>query len=267
MRSTKGKTALDFGTLRMQRLAPDKAATLAFTPRLPDGIDTATATLEVDNRFPVGEDWGTTIGGCERPQAAACSFAVTNGVAVKVQGCSPMAYRFKLSAPGCPSLSREIDLSRDSSLGLGDVALVREGPRRFALRPFAAKGDTWQEKSVVPGKKELLLQAARDSLGNTCTLRLDPYGSGDGCVGADFGWAPTTWDDFGELTPEEFKRLEVSGDLLKPEPVKRVWENEDRSVALKPGHIYRFCEKSHWKLDILIAVLPDQSPTKAEESK
>ena len=45
MRSTKGKTALDFGTLRMQRLAPDKAATLAFTPRLPNGIDTATATL------------------------------------------------------------------------------------------------------------------------------------------------------------------------------------------------------------------------------
>ena len=119
----------------------------------------------------------------------------------------------------------------------------------------------------MPGKKELLLQAARDSLGNKCTLRLDPYGSGDGCVGADFGWAPTTWDDFGELTPEEFKRLEVSGDLPKPQPVKRVWENEDRSVALKPGHIYRFCEKSHWKLDILIAVLPDQSPTKAEESK
>ena len=26
----------------------------------------------------------------------------------------------------------------------------------------------------MPGKKELLLQAARDSLGNTCTLRLDP---------------------------------------------------------------------------------------------
>ena len=267
LRSTKGNTALDFGTLRMQRLAPDKAAALAFTPRLPDGIDTATVTLEVDNRFPVGEDWGTTIGGRERPQAAACSFAVTNGVAVKVQGCSPMAYRLKLSAPGCPSLSREIDLSRDPSLDLGDVVLVREGPRRFALRPFAAKGDTWQEKSVVPGKKELLLQAARDSLGNTCTLRLDPYGGGDGCVGADFGWAPTTWDDFGELTPEEFKRLEVSGDLPKPEPVKRVWENEDRSVALKPGHIYRFCEKSHWKLDILIAVLPDQSPTKAEEAK
>jgi hypothetical protein len=257
MRSTKGDTALDFGTLRMQRLAPDKAATLAFTPRLPDGIDTATATLEVNNRFPVGEDWGTKKGGRERPQSAACSFAVTNGVAVKVQGCSPMAYRFKLSAPGCPSLSREIDLSRDNSLDLGDVALVREVPRRFALRPFAAKGDAWQEKSVVPGKKELLLQAARDSLDNTCTLRLDPYSSGDGCVGADFGWAPTTWDDFGELTPEEFKRLEVSGDLPKPEPVKRVWENEDRSVALKPGHIYRFREKSHWKLDILIAVLPD----------
>lgn len=257
MRSTKGDTALDFGTLRMQWLAPDKVATLAFTPRLPDGIDTATATLEVNNRFPVGEDWGTKKGGREKPQAAACSFAVTNGVAVKVQGCSPMAYRLKLSAPGCPSLSREIDLSRDPSLDLGDVVLVREGPRRFALRPFAAKGDAWQEKSVVPGKEELLLQAARDSLGNTCTLRLDPYGSGDGCVGADFGWAPTTWDDFGELTPEEFKRLEVSGDLLKPEPVKRVWENEDRSVALKPGHIYRFCEKSHWKLDILIAVLPD----------
>ena len=267
MRSTKGDTALDFGTLRMQRLAPDKAATLVFTLRLPNGIDTAMATLEVDNRFPVGEDWGTTIGGRERPQAAACSFAVTNGVAVKVQGCSPMAYRLKLSAPGCPSLSREIDLSRDPSLDLGDVVLVREGPRRFALRPFAAKGDTWQEKSVVPGKKELLLQAARDSLGNTCTLRLEPYGSGDGCVGADFGWAPTTWDDFGELTPEEFKRLEVSGGLPKPEPVKRVWENENRSVALKPGHIYRFCEKSHWKLDILIAVLPDQIPTEKEKSK
>ncbi len=257
----------NFGTLRMQRLAPDKAATLAFTPRLPDGIDTATAMLEVDNRFPVGEDWGTRKGGRERPQAAACSFAVTNGVAVKVQRCSPMAYRFKLSAIGCPSLLRKIDLSRDPSLDLGDVVLVREVPRRFALRPFAAKGDAWQEKSVVPGKKELLLQTARDSLGNTCTLRLDPYGSGDGCVGADFGWAPTTWDDFGELTPEEFKRLEASGDLPKPEPVKREWENEDRSVALKPGHIYRFREKSYWKLDILIAVLPDQNPTKAEEAK
>lgn len=267
MRSTKGDAALDFGTLRMQPLAPDKAATLAFTPRLPDGIDTATATLEVDNRFPVGEDWGTTIGGRERPQAGACSFAVTNGVAVKVQGCSPMAYRFKLSAPGCPSLSREIDLSRDPSRDLGDVVLVREGPRRFALRPFAAKGDTWQEKSVVPGKEELLLQTAHDRLGNTCTLRLDPYGNGDGCVGADFGWAPTTWDDFGELTPEEFKRLEVSGDLPKPEPVKRVWENEDRFVALKPGHIYRFREKSHWKLDILITVLSDHAPTGAGESK
>ena len=174
MRSTKGNTALDFGTLRIQRLAPDKAATLAFTPRLPDGIDIATATLEVDNRFPVGEDWGTKKGGREKPQAAACSFAVTNGVAVTVQGCSPMAYRLKLSAPGCPSLSRKIDLSRDPSLDLGDVALVREGPRRFALRPFAAKGDAWQEKSVVTGKEELLLQAARDSLGNTCTLRLDP---------------------------------------------------------------------------------------------
>ena len=267
LRSTKGNTALDFGTLRMQRLAPDKAATLAFTSRLPVGIGTATATLEVDNRFPVGEDWGTQIGGRERPQAAASWFAVTNGVAVTVQGCSPMAYRFKLSAPGCPILSRNIDFSRDRSLDLGDVALVREGPRRFAIRPFAATGDAWQEKSVVPGKKELLLQTARDSLGNTCTLRLDPYGSGDGCVGADFGWAPTTWDDFGELTPEEFKRLEATGDLPKPEPVKREWENEDRSVALKPGHIYRFCEKSHWKLDILIAVLPDQNPTKAEESK
>lgn len=267
LRSRKGNTALDFGTLRMQRLAPDKAATFAFTPRLPVGIDTATAMLEVDNRFPVGEDWGTTIGGRERPQAAACSFAVTNGVAVKVQGCSPMAYRFKLSAPGCSSLSREIDFSRDPSLDLGDVELVREGPRRFAIRPFAATGDEWQEKSVVPGKEEFLLQTARDSLGNTCTLRLDPYGSGAGCVGADFGWAPTTWDDFGELTPEEFKRLEVSGDLPKPEPVKRVWENEDRSVALKPGHIYRFREKSHWKLDILIAVLPDHDPTGAGESK
>lgn len=247
----------DFGTLRMKRLTPDKTTTLAFTPRLPDGIDTATVTLEVDNRFPVGEDWGTKKGGRERPQAAACSFAVTNGVAVKVQGCSPMAYRFMLSAPGCPSLSRNIDLSRDRSLDLGDVALVREGPRRFAVRPFAAKGEAWQEKSVVPGKGELLLQTARDRLGNACTLRLDPYGSGDGCVGASFVWAPNTWDDFGELTPEEFKRLEVSGDLPKPEPVKRVWENEDRSVALKPGHIYRFREKSHWKLDILIAVLPD----------
>ena len=267
MRSTKGKTALDFGTLRMRRLAPDKAATLAFTPRFPDGIDTATAMLEVDNRFPVGEDWGTKKGGRERPQSAACSFAVTNGVAVKVQGCSPMAYRFKLSAPGCPSLSREIDLSRDNSLDLGDVALVREVPRRFALRPFAAKGDTWQEKSVVPGKKELLLQAARDSLGNTCTLRLDPYGSGDGCVGAFFVWAPNTWDDFGELTPEDFKRLEESGNLPQPEPVKQEWEMKKRDVALKSGHIYRFREKSHWKLDILIAVLPDQSPTKTEESK
>lgn len=247
----------DFGTLRMKRLTPDKTTTLAFTPRLPDGIDTATVTLEVDNRFPVGEDWGTKKGGRERPQAAACSFAVTNGVAVKVQGCSPMAYRFMLSAPGCPSLSRNIDLSRDRSLDLGDVALVREGPRRFAVRPFAAKGEAWQEKSVVPGKGELLLQTARDRLGNACTLRLDPYGSGDGCVGAIFVWAPNTWDDFGELTPEEFKRLEVSGDLPKPEPVKRVWENEDRSVALKPGHIYRFREKSHWKLDILIVVLPD----------
>lgn len=247
----------DFGTLRMKRLTPDKTTTLAFTPRLPDGIDTATVTLEVDNRFPVGEDWGTKKGGRERPQAAACSFAVTNGVAVKVQGCSPMAYRFMLSAPGCPSLSRNIDLSCDRSLDLGDVALVREGPRRFAVRPFAAKGEAWQEKSVVPGKGELLLQTARDRLGNACTLRLDPYGSGDGCVGASFVWAPNTWDDFGELTPEEFKRLEVSGGLPKPEPVKRVWENEDRSVALKPGHIYRFREKSHWKLDILIAVLPD----------
>lgn len=247
----------DFGTLRMKRLTPDKTTTLAFTPRLPDGIDTATVTLEVDNRFPVGEDWGTKKGGRERPQAAACSFAVTNGVAVKVQGCSPMAYRFMLSAPGCPSLSRNIDLSCDRSLDLGDVALVREEPRRFAVRPFAAKGEAWQEKSVVPGKGELLLQTARDRLGNACTLRLDPYGSGDGCVGASFVWAPNTWDDFGELTPEEFKRLEVSGDLPKPEPVKRVWENEDRSVALKPGHIYRFREKSHWKLDILIAVLPD----------
>ena len=267
MRSTKGDTALDFGTLRMQRLASDKAATLAFTPRLPDGIDTTTATLEVDNRFPVGEDWGTKKGGRERPQAAACSFAVTNGVAVTVQGCSPMAYRFKLSAPGCPSLSREIDLSRDNSLDLGDVVLVREGPRRFALRPFAAKGDTWQEKSVVPGKKELLLQAARDSLGNTCTLRLDPYGSGDGCVGAFFVWAPNTWDDFGELTLEEFKRLETTGNLPQPEPVKQEWEMKKRDVALKPGHIYRFREKSHWKLDILIAVLPDQNPTEKEESK
>jgi len=267
LRSTKGNTALDFGTLRMQRLAPDKAAALAFTPRLPDGIDTATVTLEVDNRFPVGEDWGTTIGGRERPQAAACSFAVTNGVAVKVQGCSPMAYRLKLSAPGCPSLSREIDLSRDPSLDLGDVVLVREGPRRFALRPFAAKGDTWQEKSVVPGKKELLLQAARDSLGNTCRLRLYPYGSGDGCVGAFFVWLPNTWDDFGELTLEEFKRLETTGNLPQPEPVNREPEREMRVVSLKPGHIYRFREKSHWKLDILIAVLPDQNPTKAEESK
>ena len=257
----------NFGTLRMKRLTPDKTTTLAFTPRLPDGIDTATVTLEVDNRFPVGEDWGTKKGGRERPQAAACSFAVTNGVAVKVQGCSPMAYRFKLSAPGCPSLSREIDLSRDPSLDLGDVVLVREGPRRFALRPFAAKGDTWQEKSVVPGKKELLLQAARDSLGNTCTLRLDPYSSGDGCVGAFFVWAPNTWDDFGELTPEDFKRLEESGNLPQPEPVKQEWEMKKRDVALKPGHIYRFREKSHWKLDILIAVLPDQNPTKAEESK
>ena len=267
MCSTKGKTALDFGTLRMRRLAPDKAATLAFTPRLPDGIDTATATLEVDNRFPVGEDWGTMKGGRERPQAAACSFAVTNGVAVAVQGCSHMAYRFKLSASGCPGLSREIDLSRDRSLDLGDVALVREGPRRFALRPFAAKGDAWQGKLVVPGKEELLLQEKRDSLGNTCTMRLDPYDSGDGCVGAFFGWAPNTWDDFGELTPVEFMRLEESGNLPQPEPVKQEWEMKKRDVALKSGHIYRFREKSHWKLDILIAVLPDQSPTKTEESK
>ena len=257
----------DFGTLRMKRLTPDKSATLAFTPRLPDGIDTATVTLEVDNRFPVGEDWGTKKGGRERPQAAACSFAVTNGVAVKVQGCSPMAYRFMLSAPGCPSLSRNIDLSCDRSLDLGDVALVREGLRRFAVRPFAAKGEAWQEKSVVPGKGELLLQTARDRLGNACTLRLDPYGSGDGCVGASFVWAPNTWDDFGELTPEEFKRLEATGNLPQPEPVKKEFEMEKRVVALKPGHIYRFCEKSHWKLDILIAVLPDQNPTKAEESK
>lgn len=247
----------DFGTLRMKRLMPDKTTTLAFTPRLPDGIDTATVTLEVDNRFPVGEDWGTKKGGRERPQAAACSFAITNGVAVKVQGCSPMAYRFMLSAPGCPSLSRNIDLSRDRSLDLGDVALLREGPRRFAVRPFAAKGDAWQEKSVVPGKEELLLLTKRDSLGNTCTLRLDPYGSGDGCVGASFVWAPNTWDDFGELTPEEFKRLEATGKLPNPEPVKKVFEVEKRVVALKPGHIYRFREKSHWKLDILIAVLPD----------
>lgn len=247
----------DFGTLRMKRLTPDKTTTLAFTPRLPDGIDTATVTLEVDNRFPVGEDWGTKKGGRERPQAAACSFAITNGVAVKVQGCSPMAYRFMLSAPGCPSLSRNIDLSRDRSLDLGDVALVREGPRRFAVRPFAAKGDAWQEKSVVPGKEELLLLTKRDSLGNTCTLRLDPYGSGEGCVGADFGWEPNTWEDFGELKPEEFKRLEATGKLPNPEPVKKVFEVEKRVVALKPGHIYRFREKNHWKLDILIAVLPD----------
>ncbi|MBR4615247.1 MAG: hypothetical protein IKO55_06540, partial [Kiritimatiellae bacterium] len=257
LRSTKGNVALDFGTLRMQRLAPDKAATLAFTPRLPDGIDTATVTLEVDNRFPVGEDWGTKKGGREKPQAAACSFAVTNGVAVTVQGCSPMAYRFELSAPGCPSLSREIDLSCERSLDLGDVALVREEPRRFAVRPFAAKGDAWQKKSVVPGKEELLLLTKRDSLGNTCTLRLDPYGSGEGCVGADFGWGPNTWEDFGELTPEEFKRLEATGNLPQPEPVKKVFEVEKRVVALKPGHIYRLREKNHWKLDILIAVLPD----------
>lgn len=247
----------DFGTLRMKRLTPDKTTTLAFTPRLPDGIDTATVTLEVDNRFPVGEDWGTKKGGRERPQAAACSFAITNGVAVKVQGCSPMAYRFMLSAPGCPSLSRNIDLSRDRSLDLGDVALLREGPRRFAVRPFAAKGDAWQEKSVVPGKEELLLLTKCDSLGNTCTLRLDPYGSGEGCVGADFGWEPNTWEDFGELKPEEFKRLEATGKLPNPEPVKKVFEVEKRVVALKPGHIYRFREKNHWKLDILIAVLPD----------
>lgn len=247
----------DFGTLRMKRLTPDKTTTLAFTPRLPDGIDTATVTLEVDNRFPVGEDWGTKKGGRERPQSAACSFAITNGVAVKVQGCSPMAYRFMLSAPGCPSLSRNIDLSRDRSLDLGDVALLREGPRRFAVRPFAAKGDAWQEKSVVPGKEELLLLTKRDSLGNTCTLRLDPYGSGEGCVGADFGWEPNTWEDFGELKPEEFKRLEATGKLPNPEPVKKVFEVEKRVVALKPGHIYRFREKNHWKLDILIAVLPD----------
>lgn len=257
LRSTKGNVALDFGTLRMQRLAPDKAATLAFTPRLPDGINTATVTLEVDNRFPVGEDWGTKKGGREKPQAAACSFAVTNGVAAKVQGCSPIAYRFMLSAPGCPSLSRNIDLSCDNSLDLGDVALVREVPRRFALRPFAAKGEAWQEKSVVPGKGELLLQTARDRLGNACTLRLDPYGSGDGCVGASFVWAPNTWDDFGELTPEEFKRIEATGNLPQPEPVKKEFEMEKRVVALEPGHIYRFREKSHWKLDILIAVLPD----------
>ena len=247
----------DFGTLRMKRLTPDKTATLAFTPRLPDGIDTATVTLEVDNRFPVGEDWGTKKGGRERPQAAACSFAVTNGVVAKVQGCSPMVYRFMLSAPGCPSLSRNIDLSCDRSLDLGDVALVREGPRRFAVRPFAAKGEAWQEKSVVPGKGELLLQTARDRLGNACTLRLDPYGSGDGCVGASFVWAPNTWDDFGELTPEEFKRREATGNLPQPEPVKKEFEMEKRVVTLKPGHIYRFREKSYWKLDILIAVLPD----------
>ena len=266
-RSTNGNAALDFGTLRMQRLAPDKAATLAFTPRLPDGIDTATATLEVDNRFPVGEDWGTKKGGREKPQAAACSFAVTNGVVVTVQGCSPMAYRFELSAPGCPSLSREIDLSCDRSLDLGDVALVREEPRRFAVRPFTAKGDAWQEKSVVPGKEELLLLAKRDSLGNTCTLRLDPYGGGDGCVGADFGWAPTTWDDFGELTPEEFKGLEATGKLPNPEPVKKMFEVDKRVVALRPEHIYRFREKSHWKLDILIAVLRNPGSVSTQMAK
>ena len=250
----------------MQRLAPDKAATLAFTSRLPVGIGTATATLEVDNRFPVGEDWGTQIGGRERPQAAACSFAVTNGVAVTVQGCSPMAYRFKLSAPGCPSLSRNIDFSRDRLLDLGDVALVREGPRRFAIRPFAATGDEWQEKSVVPGKEELLLQTAHDRLGNTCTLRLDPYGSGAGYLGASFAWAPNTWDDFGELTPEEFKRLESVGNLPQPELINREKEM-NKGVALKPGHIYRFREEGHWKLDILITVLPDHAPTGAGESK
>ena len=77
-----------------------------------------------------------------------------------------------------------------------EVALVREVPRRFALRPFAAKGDAWREKSVVPGNKELLLQEKRDSLGNICTLRLN------------------------------------------------------------------FREKSHWKLDILIAVLPIKAQPK-----
>ena len=111
------------------------------------------------------------------------------------------------------------------------------------------------------------MQEKRDSLGNICTLRLEPYDSGDGCVGAFFVWAPNTWDDFGELTPEEFKRLETTGNLPQPEPVNREPEREMRVVSLKPGHIYRFREKSHWKLDILIAVLPDQNPTKAEESK
>ena len=111
------------------------------------------------------------------------------------------------------------------------------------------------------------MQTARDSLGNTCTLRLDPYCEGDGCLGASFTWAPNAWDDFGELTPEEFNRLEESGSLPQPEPMKQEWETKKRDVVLKPGHIYRFREKSHWKLDILIAVLPDQNPTKAEESK
>ncbi len=256
LRSTTGNTALDFGTLRMQRLAPDKAATLAFTPWIPDGIGTAMVRLEVDNRFPLGEDWGTIKGGRERPKAAACSFAVTNGVAVKVQGCSPMAYRFMLSASGCPSLSQCIDLSRDRSLDLGDVALVREVSRRFAVRPFAAKGDAWHGKSVVPGKEELLLQTKRDSLGNTCTMRLDPYGVDEGTVATHFVWGPNTWDDFGELTPEEFERLEAAGNLPQSEPLKLERELT-KVVALKPGHIYRFREKSHWKLDILIAVLPD----------
>lgn len=236
--------AVDLGTVTLRKLADDRTAAFSVTPVLPDGVDGGRLTLTLENRNPCGNDWGTV--GREHPNCVVKRVDFRRGEKVTVPGCAPASHAFTIEAQGCPVYSGKINLSSGGN-DAGERRLFRTKTAVFAIRPCDERGGQWVRRSVaIDGNNALLLKEGGDGYNNKCRFFFNAYTDSPKDVASHFGWGPNEYRDLGEMTVEELERREKAGESPADGAVKC-------GSRLTAGHIYRFAERYHWKIDLLVA--------------
>ena len=234
------RQALDLGTLTLRKSRPDDFRALRLRVVLPTGVTSGELRVFQENRTIVGFDWGTS-NASQHPNVLVCMRSVASGDTMSVTNCGTGFYRVEVSAAGCATFKKRIDMSDPTLRDLGTVTLPKTRTATFALRHFAEK-DWFRQAVTVDNDQSLRI----NHNGRQHILRLDPF-EGRGGLGVSAFYQPSTYDDYGEMSVEQFERLEQSGGLAAPIGCKPT----GGSVVFHVGHIYRF-RNTHMPIDVLI---------------
>ena len=235
--------ALDLGCIEMEKLGQEQARTMSFAVNLPQGVDEAELVLSLRNEKPCGYDWSVQSR-LQHTSVDVLRRRVPAGGTVEVGDCTLADYALVLKARGCASYKRQLDMTDATVRNLKSIVLPRAKVAKFAIRPFV--GGTWETASVLVDNE----QALRFHDGQSRhRLLLDPFEEARGIVVSSY-YNPSSFDDYGELTPSLFDAQIAKGAVAQPFSL----DSGKGRVRFFPGRIYRF-RNSYLPIDALIAFL------------